>query len=124
MCEDECEGPDACIGLLGGFMCVFGLDDFGLCTPNDASMACVPPAQYVHGSEGLGTCCAATGDATSGQECAGGLCVSFGVSDDNPFICTNDCDIGLTSECPGAYQCINGGDYNLCAPLRDPYTCP
>jgi len=80
----------------------------------------VPANQYVLGSKTLGQCCTATHDARAGLECIGGRCDGFGdVS--NPFICTNCCS--SPTDCPGNYQCLNVGNYNVCAPLATTYTC-
>lgn len=122
MCEDECDGSQSlCNGLPIAFTCTW--DDsgvVGLCVPPSGT-ACLPASQYTHGTKPIGACCTGTGNATSGQECLGGSCGSFGSASSNPNICSQACDSG--ADCPAPYQCANIGNYNICAPLADPYTC-
>jgi len=122
MCEDECDGSQsACTGLLSGFTCTW--DDAmvdGFCEPPSPTTACVPAAQYQHGTKADGACCSATGNATSGQECLSGNCGAFG-DQSNPYICNLACD--ATHTCPGTALCTNVGVYSVCVPLANTYTC-
>jgi len=99
-CVERCDTGGTCDAWGEGFVCNAAKS----CEPPSASYACLPAAQFLHGTRPNGACCA-HGFPTAGQECEGGLCVSTG-NDLNPFYCTQGCSI--SSPCPSNYTCAAG----------------
>jgi hypothetical protein len=118
MCIESCQTADGCLQRAGAFTCVGGTFN-GKCTPA-AGITCIPANQFDRGAKDLGSCCTATHDANAGLECQGGHCASFG-DVKNPYLCTQVCK--KPADCPGAYDCLNAGDYNICVPSAPTYAC-
>lgn len=122
MCLDTCRHQETCTGkgLPSGFTCdAPTVYDDGWCRP-PGGFACLDPATFVRGGKLGGACCTATGDGSSGLECEGGHCITYSSKgNDNPFVCTNACDV--PGDCGQGFTC----DYQigLCVPGNDPYVC-
>ena len=117
-CLDPCSTDDGCLKRGGNYTCQ-GSPGNKTCQP-PAGVACVPASSFDRGAKVLGDCCTATHDANAGLECQGGHCGAFGPTS-NPYICTQVCS--KPADCPGAYDCLNAGDYSICAPQATTYTC-
>jgi hypothetical protein len=108
-CADSCTGDSICTEYGFAMTCNLQSASDVLCGPTSPStFKCGDPQQFIPGTKPIGSCCSA--GTRSGQECAGGNCVTVGSG--NPFICTQGC---LNSnECPGGYECLL--DTRSCVP--------
>ena len=90
----------------------------GHCRPSGA-FACIPAAQFEHGTRPTGDCCTPTGDGWAGLECLGGGCVAIGES---PFVCSQRCE--KPKDCPSGFICHAFDETRKeCIPANRPYTC-
>lgn len=114
-CSDECSSDGVCNVWGGKFVCAGN----GTCVPQDQTYGCLDPETYVRGTWPTGACCTA-GHPKSGQECAGGWCISTGPVS-NPFFCTQGCS--ASAPCPAGYAC--NADNKWCWKIdpNAPYTC-